>query len=158
MARGSVRGRAVRTQTGEGSQEPSQQPATQFTRAVTVIARRVDQLVAFPAKAKPAERGTVVFRADILNGQGEASPYEAAAAERFVLDHPVDHLTAQAVCELAARHNVYPPNCPDLTTEETLQGNQALGPVVSPAVWACKALLRVVAVRRSKHVQNLAPG
>ena len=134
MARGGARGRAAQAGTGEGSQEPPQQPATQFVRAVTVIARKADQLVAFPAKAKSAAFGTVVFQANILNEQGVVSPYEAAAANCFVLDHPVDHFTAQAVCDLAARRNVHLPNFPDLAAGGTLQGNQVLGPVVSSAL------------------------
>ena len=111
--------------------ENAAQEAVAFTRPVTVLARRGDQLVSFTAKAKPAAFGTTQFTTDIKAQEDRVHKYEASAADAFVSPHPFDYAVAQATCDEAVKGGAHPPVAPNLQPEEGLPGFRLLGPAVS---------------------------
>ena len=122
--------------TGQAQQQAQGAPAQHNIdmRSVLVLAQKGEYLVAFAAKARQPAFGTTAFTSVVTDSGGMRIPYEGSAADRFVVEGvQVDYSTVRTLCEEAARDNLYPPQCPLLGADHTLEGLRLLGLAVSPA-------------------------
>ena len=116
---------------GQRQQSPQLPPEQPEQRAVSVIARKRDCLVSFPAKAQQPVFGSSICTGTVTDGEGREYPFQCSAADTFVLGEAfIDYTAARALCEAAAHTGVFPPACPTIGADYTIVGLKLLGLVV----------------------------
>lgn len=126
------RARQAPQEDGEQQQQPPRlSPEQQEQRTVTVVARKRDLIVSFPAKAQHPVFGSTLCTGTVTDGEGRKYPFQCSAADAFVRGEAfIDYTAARALCETSARTGVFPPACPTLGADYAIVGLALLGLVV----------------------------